>query len=132
MWIISVLVLISAPNIKGLNLTKNEETLIMDFANSLNIPHCIMVIENVEELASKKYIDYFSFFSLKDKYLVFKTEEQLQEYVLQENIVNVKTLIILKMANRENQAQFLRQIKRVSTKGCYHCRNEANCTNFRI
>ena len=42
------------------------------------------------------------------------TEDQIQEYVLQENVVNVKTLIIFKMANRENLAQFLRQIKRVS------------------
>lgn len=116
-WLISVLIFCNVAQTKGINLNENDEILIIDFAEFHNTPHYIIVVEDEEELFPHKYSHYFKRFSLLEKYLVLMTEDQIQEYVLQENIVNVKTLIIFKMANRENLAQFLRQVKRVSTKG---------------
>ena len=61
-WLISVLIFWSVVETKGLNLTEKDEILIMDFAESHNTPHCIIVVEDAEELLPHKYSHYFKRF----------------------------------------------------------------------
>lgn len=93
------------------NLSEIQEKFIMDFTESFNTPHCIIV---VEESDFQNHLAYSKRFSLMNRYLVFMTETQLYEYILAENFANVKTAVIYKTLERETLAQFLRQLKRVS------------------
>ena len=101
------------------SLTETEEILSADFAESFNIRHCIIVVDEVE-VNSEKNLAYLKRFSSLKRYVIFMTETQLFEYLLEENFPDVKTAIIYKVLERENLVQFLREVKRVSISEYFH------------
>ena len=92
--IFQIILLICRVAVNGaVNLTEAEEKLTVDLIKSSNIQFCII---HVEEITLPESIIHAKKFSSYGIYVIFMKENELQEYVLRETVLDVKTLVVYK------------------------------------
>lgn len=93
-------------------LTKNEESLALNLINSINIRNALFIKSGME----KTSINNLKCFATSNIYVSYKSENELYDYIKENNNISAKTIITFKKGNLKNFNSFLKYLNNVSKK----------------